>query len=93
MRLRPLVVSRWPDGHENETDDDWIIEGVSKDDGVRLMNLRTDHVFDLGADHIQSFTSNPADRREGCRHGFLILHSRLILSGNRVIIEPIVRNH
>lgn len=91
VKIRPEVISRWPDGSANLTDDDWIIARVSKQAGVCLSNIRTQHWKSLGADHIKSYFTDPSDLRDGVTHGFLALHSQLTLSGVWVLVEPITR--
>ena len=67
--------------------DDWIIEEVSPD-GVRISNVRTQHMTTLGGDQIHHFTSNPDRSRNGIRHGFLTLNVQIFLRGNNLQIRP-----
>ncbi len=68
-------------------DDDWLISDVA-DEGVRIINNRTNHSTVLGYDHIHHFTSDPA---RGARYGFLTLNIQVHIGGNRVWIEPTFR--
>src|ERR1035438_1720906 len=66
VRLRPMA-RRFEGGMElPQLDDEWIIQGVSKE-GVQLHNTRTDHCPTLGTDHIFSCSTDPDHPRDaGC---------------------------
>ena len=68
-------------------DDDWIVQDVSSA-GVRISNVRTDHVTMLGPDHIHHFTTNPDRSKGGLQYGFLVLHVQVFLSGNKLWVRP-----
>ncbi len=56
--------------------DRWIIDSVSQD-SLRLMNIHTGHIFELGYDHIKEWRSGLLS------DGFLCLRSRVWAEGNR----------
>jgi hypothetical protein len=89
IRLQPKAISRSEAAEDRIIDDDWLIERVTKTTGVSLINLRTSHIIDLGTDHIHSYYSDISNVKSGATHGFLKLHSQLVLQGNNVHIEDI----
>ena len=67
--------------------DDWIVDDVSAD-AIRLSNIRTGHVTNLGLDNVYSYSSN-LDRSKGAiKYGFLMLKVQLYLQGNNVHSQP-----
>ena len=86
VRLRPIAERRNGGGRLSPCDDDWIIQKV--DDLVELSNVRTGHLAKLGLDHIHSYASDPQRDHDGLVHGFLDLNVQLIISGNKIDIEP-----
>lgn len=71
-----------------EEDDDWFLENVSPLNIIRLQNLRTGHIAELGKDHIFDFRSNPSRSAGATKFGFLILKMQIILKGNEVLYRP-----
>ena len=69
-------------------DDDWIVQEVEDPKGVRIRNIRTDHVVLLGFDQIRDYTPDPRREYDGLRHGFLELRVQLFLRGPDLVIEP-----
>ncbi|MBI4188931.1 MAG: hypothetical protein HY525_00145 [Betaproteobacteria bacterium] len=69
-------------------DDDWIVQDVEDSKGVRIRNIRTDHVVLLEFDHIQHYTADPRREYDGLRHGFFELRVQLFLRGPELVIEP-----
>ena len=69
-------------------DDDWLVQEVEDKLGVRIRNIRTDHVALLGFDQIRAYTSDPKREYDGLRHGFLELRVQLFLRGADLVIEP-----
>ena len=68
-------------------DDDWLLQEV-EDNGVRIRNIRTDHVAVLGFDQIRDYVTDPKREFDGLRHGFLELRVQLFLRGPELAIEP-----
>lgn len=88
VRLRPPAICQAPDGRALQADDEWLVESASHD-GLRLYNVRTDHVLELNPDHVHHFTSG--QRSIGAPPtGFLELNVQVTLSGLRCSIEPIL---
>ena len=69
-------------------DDDWIVQEIDDQQGVRIRNIRTDHVATLGVDHIRDYAPDPKREFDGLRHGFLELRVQLFLRGPDLVIEP-----
>ena len=64
------------DEHGNELlieNDDWILQSISSDSVIRLSNVKTSHVVELGKDHIYDFRSDPSRSQSNLKHGFLVL--------------------
>ena len=90
VQIRP-VARRFDEERElPQVDDDWIIRRVTNE-GVELLNTRTNHCPTLGTDHIYSYSTDPDRSRGGVPHGKLILLVQLILRGNGVFSEPVGR--
>jgi hypothetical protein len=90
VRLWPLAQRRMTDGTRlPPIDDDWMIEEVSADGVVRLKNLRTDHVAQLGTDRIHHFDREPHRDWDGFKHGRLEVRVRLVLSGCHIHYLPL----
>lgn len=70
-------------------DDDWILQEVSADGVVRLQNIRTHHVAQLGADRIHHFDREPQRDWDGFKHGLLEVRVQLILSGCDIHYLPL----
>jgi len=88
LRLRPIAWRRTTDGiWLAPIDDDWIVTEVNER-GLRIQNIRTDHVPLLGFDHVHHYVSDPARDWAGLKHGFLDLNVQLTLSGCNVFTEP-----
>jgi hypothetical protein len=69
-------------------DDDWLVQEVEAKKGVRIRNIRTDHVALLGLDQVRDYTPDPRREFDGLRHGFLELKVQLFLRGPDLVIEP-----
>jgi hypothetical protein len=69
-------------------DDDWLVQDVDDKKGVRIRNIRTDHVALLGLDQIRDYLADPKREYDGLRHGFLELKVQLFLRGPELVIEP-----
>jgi hypothetical protein len=69
-------------------DDDWLVQEVEDKQGVRIRNIRTDHVALLGFDQIRAYTPDPKREYDGLRHGFLDLRVQIFLRGPELVIEP-----
>lgn len=62
-------------------DDDWIPVGFDPRQGMRLMNVRTNHVAMLDFADIHQYDAEATRDVDGLRHGRLKLHVQLTLSG------------
>ena len=71
-------------------DDDWVINEVSTT-GLRVSNIRTGQVANLGKDHVHHFTSNPDRSQTEIPHGFLTLNVQVFLQGNKLWVRPNAR--
>lgn len=89
VRLWPVPRRMRTDGLElPRKNDDWIVEQVDPRGVVRLRNVRTDHVALLGNDRIHHFDHEPHRDWDGLKHGLLVLHTQLVLSGPNVFYLP-----
>ena len=87
VQIRPIARRFDEDRELPQIDDEWIIQRVS-DEGVVLLNVRTNHCPTLGTDHIFGYSTDPDRSRGGVPHGKLVLVVQLILRANEVLIEP-----
>jgi len=91
VRLRPIACRLNELGLElPEIDDDWII-GPARDDGIPVSNIRTQHQFTLGFDHIHNFRSDTTRIEGDTKFGFLTLHVQINLQGANLDIQPTLR--
>jgi len=74
-----------------ERHDDWLIENIGSNEAVVLRNLTTDHVVELGKDHIYDYRSNPFRSKNGLKHGFLILKVQVFVQGVEAWLRPNAR--
>jgi hypothetical protein len=74
-----------------QIDDDWLVESVHDEHGVRISNPRTGLYVVLGLDHIHSYASNPNRREGGLKFGFYTLKVQLTLTRHEVIVRPNLR--
>ena len=88
VRLRPPARRFRGSTELRIIDDDWIVQEVEDRKGVRIRNIRTDHVTLLGFDDIRRYTADPRREYDGLRHGFLELRVQLFLRGPDLVIEP-----
>ncbi len=89
VQIEPIACRLNAQGHElPDENDDWIVERVSEADVVSLRNIRTDHVAQLGKDHIYDFRSNPARSAGGITYGFLVLKVQIFLQGAKLWLRP-----
>ncbi|MDE3100112.1 MAG: hypothetical protein KGJ88_11625 [Verrucomicrobiota bacterium] len=89
IRLRPPATRQKNAGIIEDVDDVWILESVSRNDGVKLHNVRTGHVVVLLEDHVHHFTSDPLPH-DGLKHGFLELSVHVRLDPKGLKVEPIL---
>lgn len=75
-------------GEVPEENDDWIVQNISADEVVSLRNTRTNHVAELGKDHIYDFRSNPGRSKDGYKYGFVVLKVQVFLQGTKLWIRP-----
>lgn len=71
-----------------ERHDDWLIEQFPSSDVMVLRNLATDHVVELGKDHIYDFRTNPLRSKNGITYGFLVLKIQIFLQGSNLWLRP-----
>ena len=71
-----------------ERHDDWLIEQFPEKEVIKLRNLATDHIMELGKDHIYDFRSNPARSKNGISFGFLVLKVQIFLQGSNAWLRP-----
>lgn len=94
MRFQLEPVPCRLDEHNRELpkeNDDWLLQNVLPSDVVSLRNLRTDHVAELGKDHIYDFRSNPSRSAGDIKYGFLVLKMQIFMQGRRVWYRPNAR--
>ncbi|MGH9255398.1 MAG: hypothetical protein ACRD3C_12615 [Vicinamibacterales bacterium] len=92
FQLEPVACRLDEHGRElPDENDDWLLQHVSSSDVVSLRNLRTDHVAELGKDHIYDFRSNPSRSAEEIKYGFLVLKMQIFVQGNRLWYRPNAR--
>lgn len=91
VRLRPIACRLDPLGLELPfVDDHWVIRSAL-DDGIKISNIRTQHFFKLGYDHVHHFTSDTTQASTGTKYGFLTLLVQIYLQGENLTIEPTLR--
>jgi len=88
VRLRPPARRFRGTTELRIVDDDWIVQDVEERKGLRIRNIRTDHVAVLGFDDIRRYTADPRREYDGLRHGMLELRVQLFLRGPDLVIEP-----
>jgi hypothetical protein len=68
----------------------WFVEDIA-DNYIRLSYPSTGHVKDIGLDHLIEYRTDSFVHmgREG--KGILIFKTQIIVTGNRVILEPLTR--
>ena len=89
VQIEPIACRIDAQGHElPDENDDWIVESVSEADVVSLRNIKTDHIAQLGKDHIYDFRSNPARSAGGVAYGFLVLKMQIFLQGAKLWLRP-----
>lgn len=89
VQLEPTACHLDAQGNELlDENGDWIVQSVSETNSVTLRNVRTDHVAELGKDHIYDFRFNPAQSKGGITYGFLVLKMQIFVQGNRLRLRP-----
>lgn len=89
VQIEPIACRFDAQGHElPDENDDWIVESISEIDVLSLRNIRTDHIAQLGKDHIYDFRSNPARSTGGITYGFLVLKMQIFLQGANLWLRP-----
>lgn len=68
--------------------DDWVIDSITKDGVIRLRNLSSDHIAELGKDHVYDYRSDPSRSKHGGRYGFLILKVQVFMQENHLWLRP-----
>jgi hypothetical protein len=91
VRLRPTMRELDQFGRPfSYKDDDWLIQ-VAGEAALNISNLRTQHIYALGYDHIHHFVSDPDKTRGGLNRGMLVLTVQLVARGNGLDIEPTIK--
>ena len=82
FRIRPIT-ERWDDtGQLDSRDDRWSLDNVDvKANHIKITNLSTGYSKEIGGDNVREYRSPD----------FLILHCQLIIRGNTLLIQPILR--
>jgi hypothetical protein len=63
VQIEPIACRLDAQGYElPDENDDWIVESVSEADVVSLRSIRTDHIAQIGKDHI--YDANISSRRQ-----------------------------
>jgi hypothetical protein len=88
VRLRPPARRFRGDTELRIMDDDWIVQEVEDKKGLRIRNIRTDHLALLEFEQIRDYTPDPKREYDGLRHGFLELRVQVFLRGPDLVIEP-----
>ena len=92
FQVEPMACRLDAQGHElPEENDDWLFQGISSSEVVSIRNLRTDHIAELGKDHIYDFRSNPNLSTGDIKHGFLVLKMQIFMQGNKLWLRPNAR--
>ncbi len=71
-----------PESHE-----DWLIESIAADT-IKLRNLVSDHVAELGKDHVFDYRSDPSRSNGGGKNGFLSLKVQVFIKDQEVWLRP-----
>lgn len=66
----------------------WMVTEVDPRGIVRVSNTSTGHFAIFGADRIHHFEHEPHLEWDGLKHGLLVLHTQLVLSGRNVFYLP-----
>ncbi|HTC51616.1 MAG TPA: hypothetical protein VK700_06745 [Steroidobacteraceae bacterium] len=90
VQLAPLAIHLDSLGRELPArNDDWVIQQVTDTDVVLSAPGPAPVVLKLGADHIQSFLSNPGrESPGGIRYGLLKLHVQAFIKDGQVVLVP-----
>jgi hypothetical protein len=88
VRFRPIACRLDQIGQElPHIDDDWLIMSEA-DNGIVVANIRTQHQFTLGFDHVHHYTSDTTRREGDTKFGFLTLLVQVFMQDRSVRIEP-----
>src|ERR1700744_984403 len=71
-----------------ELQEDWLVESIAADDTIKLRNLVSGHVTELGKDHIYDFRSDTSRPKDGAKYGFLILKVQIFVRGHAIPLRP-----
>lgn len=70
-----------------ESHDEWLIESFSAET-VKLRNLTSDHVVELGKDHLYSYHTDPSRTTGDVKCGFLSLKVQIFIQGEKTWVRP-----
>ena len=88
VRFRPIACRLDQIGQElPQIDDDWLVMSEAGN-GIVVANIRTQHQFTLGFDHVHHYTSDTTRHERDAKFGFLTLLVQVFLQGHSVKIEP-----
>ncbi|MBI4678593.1 MAG: hypothetical protein HY748_13530 [Elusimicrobia bacterium] len=79
LRPKPISISGGNPATKMGCDDKWLLADII-DKKLRLQNMRTNHVLEIGLDHVHKFFTPD----------FLLLFSQVFLQGMRVFYEPLL---
>lgn len=92
FQLEPTACRLDANGNElPDENEDWILQSFSETESVILCNVRTDHLAEIGKDHIYDFRSNPARSKGEIIYGFLVLKMQIFISEKKVWLRPNAR--
>lgn len=86
VRIRPMARRIDPNNIElPQIDDKWILTDASREK-LELRNPRTDHIIELGTDHVREYMSDA-----GRSDGVFILKSQIFLFARGSAVEPLAQ--
>ena|SRR5688572_26500663 len=88
LRVRPIA--RRFDVHAElpQIDDRWRAH-FSNQQGLQILDLRTEHILTVPPDHIHEFREDSSPYFPGIKTGFLMLRSQIWLQGQNAGLEPL----
>jgi len=88
VRIEPPACRLSDVGHVlPESHEEWLIESISSDT-IKLRNLISNHVAELGKDHVYDYRSDPSRTKGDVKYGFLILKVQVFVQGPEIWLRP-----
>ncbi|WP_156954348.1 hypothetical protein [Paraburkholderia acidipaludis] len=88
VRIEPPACRLNDAGHIlPESHEEWLIESISADT-INLRNLTSNHVAELGKDHVYDYRSDPSRTKGDVKYGFLILKVQVFMQGDDIWLRP-----